>query len=385
MPSLRERSSRPSYALMAGGLEGLSDEDGSAGPDAEGSSSARKRMVGGPGSPGSSDGSSDPGPARRMPKTTSKGKGKGKGKGKAKAVPADDSGSDFQAGSEEEEDDDDVEMDIDENEAEGKEGNDSDEDEDGDGLVELVDDEDGDDMMTGKKSGPGAWGRGSNTKAWTGPRSAQTAYIQTEANLVPPAYRALIKKYAEEISPPVRGSAGVANKDRTRTLEYDMLPFGPTTPFISRLRSRPGGRGVDEVYIVPRGEKDEDWEKRKPDRSLRSHEVLKSVTLIEPWQTWQGEGWWPEMAVPAGHSTADNVPSGSKAAGPSKTSQKHGKGKAADHTPATPPISTGNYEWRMREDVRLGLDHVGRYKYDQMNFLGATWVPSRLSSRVCPG
>lgn len=363
MPSLRERSSRPSYALMAGGLEDLSDEDASANgsPDAEGSNSAKKRTTGGAASPGSSGDSSDPGPARKI-----KSKGKGKGKGKDKALINDDSGSDFQAGSdEEEEEDDDVEMDVDENEDEGKEEDDGDDDDDA--LVELVDDDDGDDTKPKQKAG--AWGKGSNTRNWSGPRSAQAAYVQTEANLVPPAYRALIKKYAETLAPPVRGAAGPPAKDyRTRAFIYELLPFGPNTPFQSRLRNPPSGRGLDEVYIAQGTNEDEDWERRKEARNMRAAEVTRTVTLIEPWQTWQGEGWWPEMASLAGQDQGDGA---SNAAGPSKIPQTHGKKKATENAGTRASISTGRYEWKMRDEVRLGLDHVGRYKHEQMVFLSS--------------
>jgi hypothetical protein len=293
--------------------------------------------------------------------------GKGKGKGKAKAVAADDSGSDFQAASEEEEDDD-HEMEVDE----AKEGGYQEEEED-EAIVELVDDDDGEDMMDRKKASTS--GKGSNTKNWTGPRSAQAAYIQTEANMIPPAYRALIKRYAEELAPPIRGSTGPIAKDfRSRALDYDMLPFGPNTPFITRLRNPPSQRGVDEVYVVPGKNHDEDWEKRKPDRTVRSSDVVRNVTVIEPWQTWQGEGWWPEMATPVGDVGVG--PSGQ--AGPSKTSQKHGKKKkATTNAEAARSMSTGRHEWKMRDEVRLGLDQVGRYRHDQTTFLSTAWVPLR--------
>lgn len=349
---------------MAEGLEGLSDaEDGS--PRAEGSGSSKKRSNDRAESSSSSasGNSSDHRPARNSKAT----KSKTTGKGKARALPSEDSGSDFQAGSEEEEDDD-AEMDVDENddaaEAEAKEEN-NEEEEDEDDLVELVDGDD--DMLPRKKLGTA--GKGSNTKNWTGLRSAQTAYVQTEANMIPPAYRALIKKYAEELAPPIRGSpSGAITKDnRTRALDFDHLPFGPTTPFITRLRNSPIRRGADEVYVAEPSSHDEDWEKRKRERSDRSAEIVKSVTLIQPWQTWEGEGWWPEMATVAGKgkATPHQTPVESSK---SKVSQKHGKGKGVDQGERK-PISTGRFEWRMRDEVRLGLDHVGRYKLDQMDFL----------------
>lgn len=343
MPSLRERSSRPNYSLMAG-VPGLSDDETSGdSPAAQGSASSsktgRNRKDDAESGSESSGGSTAFQPATKSGK---KGTHKRKGKGKGRAVHDDDSGSEFEAGSdgeadeddEEDEDDQAGEMDLDEK---------GDESED-EPMVELVDDDD--DKPTKSRPKPSG-GRSSNTKGWTGPRSAQTAYVQTEVNMIPQPYRALIKSKAESMGavnrPPPNAAAG---HHKNRQFSKEQLPFGPSTPFITRLSREPRGRELDEVYVDRRLGDEEDWEGRKATRQDRSAQVIRHVTLIDPWQVWQGEGWWPEMATK--HGPKREIPP----SGHSRISH-----------------STARHHWTMRQDVRLGLDKVGRYNLDQMEFL----------------
>lgn len=323
------------------GLPALSDDEASAdSPAAEGSTSAKRN--GKKASDEDSDGVSSGESSGFDPKANSGKKTKGKGKGKGRAG-ADESGSDFAAGSgSDEEADDDDEMD--------EKGDAS----EGDPMVELVDEEDDDLLDRRKPKRPG--GRSSNTMGWTGPRSAQTAYVQTEVNMIPQAYRALIKAHADSLGavsrPPPGKSGGASHKNRQFSTEQ--LPFGPSTPFVTRLRSEPRGRGVGEIYVDRRAGDEEDWERRKAIRQSRTREIIKHITLIDPWQVWQGEGWWPEMATRLGPKAE---PPGDDQAGTSRLS----------HTSA-------RHHWTMRQDVRLGLGKVGRYDVDRMELLEPMWA-----------
>ncbi|WVO21103.1 uncharacterized protein IAS62_002407 [Cryptococcus decagattii] len=61
---------------------------------------------------------------------------------------------------------------------------------------------------------------------------------------------------------------------------------------------------------------------------------LNKIALGVPWDLWRGEGWWPEMYI-----------------GP----EGGGNGKRT--------------EWLMREEVRLGLESIGRFKRSELVFL----------------
>jgi transcription factor C subunit 6 len=78
--------------------------------------------------------------------------------------------------------------------------------------------------------------------------------------------------------------------------------------------------------------------------------IVKSVTLAAPWQVWQGEGWWPEMAP--GH------PATAHRGAADRTEQAQQKG--------VPKTAKG---WTPRDAVRLGLERVGRYKIEQIRLL----------------
>lgn len=347
MPSLRERSKRPSYALLATGLEGLSDEEerDSDASQAEGSQAGSRRRA-------ASGGSTDFDPTEA---TQSKKKGKGKGKAKAVSVD-DDSGSEFEGASSEEEDDDMADDVVDENEAEQEE-------EDEDQKQDEIGDEKDDEMVAPlvrprPRNIPSAF---SNAPS----HSKQATYVQSEANLIPQQYRQLIVKHAETIAAPFRGKPSAQPKERdykARTLDPGVMPYGPNTPYVTRLkkevRGREGAQVIYDQHLGRGGDVDDD----KFERQRYMAMVLKYVSLLAPWQVWQGEGWWPEMAP--GHPA---VIHGSKPDGGAVQTKEKGKAQTAEG-------------WMRRDEIRLGLDRVGRYTVDQMEMLSKQCVPLGLSS-----
>jgi hypothetical protein len=108
----------------------------------------------------------------------------------------------------------------------------------------------------------------------------------------------------------------------TGGMRVPIFPLGPITPFATHLTAPPnlpGREGVPAaIEVVP---DEESGPARTEARRLASRNKAKRFGLIEPWQTWEGEGWWPEMAGGEGG-----------------------------------PVEG----WRWRSDVRLGLESVGR-------------------------
>lgn len=363
MPSLRARGSRPSYALMAEGLENLSDEDGSA--EGAGSKTAKKTKANGDDSSGGEDEDEDMSSGassgfKPEPKGDKGAKGKGKSKGKK-----DDSGSDFAAGSgddDDDDDDDDDTMDVEDEE---------DEKSDPEPALRTIDDDDDDDVIPvsspkPSSSRPGVAKTGWNTRPGPGGSGSKSAaaYVQTEADIVPPAYRALVKKHADVLAGPLRGPPPEKLRDaRSRALDAEQLPFGPTTPFITRLRSAPPkDRGSADVMVDSRIGHEEQWEERKAKRQMYSVEYMRTVTLCDPWQIWQGEKWWPEMVSKQGSTSGSaHIDAGQEdpAASTSRNTDK-GKGKASTR-----------HTWKARDEVDLGLHGVGRYSLNNMAFLDA--------------
>jgi transcription factor C subunit 6 len=346
MPSLRERTKRPSYALLADPLEGLglSDEDrDSDASHAEGSQAGSKRRA-----KSVSSGSTNFGATNTSGPQDEKGKGaakiKGKGKGKERAN--DDSGSEFEGPSSEDEDDDmeDEAVDEVEEEAQAEEANiEDDEDDKEDDLVAI--DSPPPSKPPPRKMIPTAF---TNTPS----HSNQAAFVQSEANLIPQQYRQLIIKHSEIIAAPMRGKPTVTPKERdytARTLNPIVLPHGPSTPFVTRLKKELKGRERADVIYDQRLGHEMNPEREKMNRQRNSLMVVKSVTLAAPWQIWQGEGWWPEMA--SGHSASAHRRIG------------HG---APQNEKGIPKTARG---WTPRDEVRLGLDHVGRYTIEQMRVL----------------
>ena len=365
MVSLRERKSRPSYASMAEGLANLSDEDEveSRSPNASGSRSKSGSKSGsGPGSGSGSDSSSSSGSGDESsvssgdssafdPGAENEGKrGRLKGKGKAKARPGskipspNDDDSSF-----EDEDEDSEEDDL------------MDEDEEDDEPLPMEDEEEGDDIIPVHPT-PRSKTLASGTP---GPRSirpvriSQTidanTYSPSDTKLLPRAYQDLLKSAARELAleaKPLRDATALkAHHDRMRVVGIEGFSTGPLTPFVTRLRSNPkdhwasGQRSGQEPVWIP----DENvGEMRQAKRRHRIWEWELAVGVETPWQVWEGEGWWSEMRT----GPANGV------AGPANRDGGKGKGKLQ---------KPGG--WQLRQQVRIGLDGVGRFGIDQLELL----------------
>ena len=180
-------------------------------------------------------------------------------------------------------------------------------------------------------------------------RSAAATIPQINGIKLPAPYRALIKESATRLTVP-RGGLLEDGRERLRNFQKARLvgsneyPFGPVTPFGTRLKAPPPRRGRLEVMVV---NEPDDPEERRLKRQKRAYNVARFVPLLAPWQVWEGEGWWPEML--AGHA----------ATGPEKSKGKE-KEKEEESERA---------DWEMRENVRIGLDDVGRSSLDSLKIL----------------
>lgn len=392
MVSLRERKSRPSYAAIHAALDGLSDEDdrasasGNAGQQAAGSGdeaqgagpstqAKRKRptadassdidmregnpdarsasgsVVGSDDAASLSSGDSSefaPSEASGKPK---RGRAAGKGKRAAGAIGAASAApSDSEVASE----------DL------------TDEDIGDDGDVEMEDDVADDDLVhvttpprkptksthsrppLAARTSTGTPGRAGTPLGTPGPRAvvaSGTAVVrENNINDMPVEYRTLLKTSTQEmvkvvaapvLPPPARiamaHAAQASSGDKGRTPSgLDSLPYGPRTPYITRLTHppapAPGGSRTSEVKVLEGG--------TELERRERSLYVARGMSWLSPWQAWEGDGWWPEMC--------------------------NGEDKFAASSEAGPSRPTG---WRSREEVRLGLDQVGRATLGDLNII----------------
>ena len=340
MVTLRERRSRPSYASMAEGLEDLSDEDED---DGSRKSGAGEGSGSGSGSSSKSDSGdelessiSSGGSSEFNPQEDGGKGGKTKGKGKAKARPR--SGSD----------------------AVGSEGDSDDyEDEDEEDEDMATDEELDDEEIISVQSLPKQKSRPkkalplprsiiNTTNRPRPPRATINAsnYIPPENRNLPQAYDDLIKNSAVSISKSKiepkdpREQKNVLDKMRV----WGVLGFahGPPTPFLTRLDEDPWtkGRSAKLRRIEQAGHR---WYS-KDVRRVSAVAVEAVVVNAAPWQAWQGEGWWKEMYERAGETSADGASSGPR---------DGGKGKERARDPE---------RWVMRQEVRIGLDSVGRFE-----------------------
>ncbi|OWZ36086.1 transcription factor C subunit 6 [Cryptococcus neoformans var. grubii Br795] len=102
-------------------------------------------------------------------------------------------------------------------------------------------------------------------------------------------------------------------------------------PFFTRLLEDPQNGSVrPKVEWSPKVESSLTAKQEKKEKRNQ----LNNIALGVPWDLWRGEGWWPEMYI-----------------GP----EGGGGGKRT--------------EWLMREDVRLGLENIGRFKKSELVFL----------------
>ncbi|KAE8539531.1 hypothetical protein D1P53_004633 [Cryptococcus gattii VGV] len=102
-------------------------------------------------------------------------------------------------------------------------------------------------------------------------------------------------------------------------------------PFFTRLLEDPqNGSVCPKVEWSPKVESSLTAKQEKKEKRNQ----LNNIALGVPWNLWRGEGWWPEMYI-----------------GP----EGGGSGKRT--------------EWLMREEVRLGLENIGRFKKSELVFL----------------
>jgi transcription factor C subunit 6 len=347
----------------------LSDEDrDSDASQAEGSQAGAQRraktaQLGQEMGSASGDSGSEAGP----PKSAQKGKGKqsadagGKANPKKWASEDDDSGSEFEGPADEDEEEEDDELEAEgvveaENEEDMKEV-DGPEDEDMDGS-DIV-------PVSSPKPKPRAGAPFTGAPS----HSKQATYVQSEANLIPQEYRDMVKSHSQIIAAIVRGKPKADDQPReykTRALDPELLPSGPTTPFVSRLKREVKGRESPAVYYDERLRFAAGHDADKSARQMFGAQAVKAVPLLAPWQLWQGEGWWPEMAASSG-SASHTIPQDTPAA--PATSKHKGKGKATHGVSGQADGAVPEPGWILRKDVRLGLERVGRYRVDEMKFL----------------
>lgn len=150
--------------------------------------------------------------------------------------------------------------------------------------------------------------------------STIAAASESDLMAYPPAYREyLLSSSVVMVKGPDWKKDYYPNTGGTRV---PVFPLGPLVPFASSLTTQPNepgheGHTCEVAVLVDTDTGDERVQKRR----VASRNLAKRFGLLEPWQAWEGEGWWPEMA--AGGS------------GPMEG-------------------------WSWRTDVRLGLEDVGR-------------------------
>jgi transcription factor C subunit 6 len=313
MVSLRERKERVSYSNIPEGLEDLSSSEegrGSAGGEDGGNGSGDESGASGSGNSSgdeeegslSSGDSSEFNPEEEDDDRPKRGRPKG-GKNRPRA----------QESSEDE--------DMDE------EGVSEDEESEVEELKEIEElDEEMGSLRKGSQTSRKSKGRVSIlSRQQAGP----TVYQKSEINLVPSAYRNLIKLSATTLAKlPAQRPPVPPHDQRYRSLGSLVFPSGGTVPWLTRLASSPDGRKSEIKFVDDKGDKGK--------RREIEVKVYKRTTLDIPWEAWKGEGWWPEMYDASGASTP----------GPSRI-----KG------------------WRMREEVRLGLDEVGRVGMEALDII----------------
>lgn len=329
MVSLRERKSRPSYSLLAQGLEDLSDSDKSDGVGG-------KRPAGEVGDEQDSLSSGDSSEFE-LPV--------GSPKRKRKAVTGRKSAGDKEESGSEDDDDDDASL------GEPTEDEDEKMDIEGDG-------ESDDDLVSIDPSpGPSSTARiKSQFKPQTPRRpiifprpvsgDGVIAFVQSDFNLIPPAYRNLIKEQSASMAkgPPAPRNLEAEkgkDKDRTKTWGVEVFPSGPVTAYHTRLRREVRGR---KGHLVDVHKEEKDPVVRREKRRREAFQIANHVSLVSPWQAYRGESWWPEMFRSDEHASTS-----SSSAGPSSKS----KGKIK----------------MMRSEVRMGLDHIGRFQLGSIDLL----------------
>ncbi|WVF73182.1 hypothetical protein IAT40_008001 [Kwoniella sp. CBS 6097] len=172
--------------------------------------------------------------------------------------------------------------------------------------------------------------------------AAYAAHGSSEINLVDLKYRALIKASTVSLTKPPTTGPKVSDaerhaqkeRDQSRIHGVEVFPNGHPVPYSTRLTADPQhGWAVSEGRVEWMNESGPS-EKRKADRRTHGWKSDPYRSLGVPWEEWRGEGWWPEMYV-----------------GPEDG------------------ISGARENWLMRDEVTLGLDELGRWTQDELQFL----------------
>jgi transcription factor C subunit 6 len=168
----------------------------------------------------------------------------------------------------------------------------------------------------------------------SGKKGINPMFAQTSTNILPAAYRDVVQSSTANLSRALNvpmsdyERIGLAREDKARQLGQEVFPTGPVTPFVTRLKEKPA---IGEVARLEYGKDEGSAMKRREARQRRGWTVARSVPSVAPWQTWEGEGWWPGM-YEEGYDAGKGRPKG----------------------------------WKLREEVRLGYDTVGRMKPDEV-------------------
>ena len=335
MVSLRARKSQPSYTSLAG-LENISDEeerdDQNAGP-------SNLSKGGGEDEGDQSDVSMSSGASSAFqPVQEEEGKQKGlkrkrKGKGKAKADLRDGSESPFEAGSANGDTSDDAEL-------QSVKTDDEPMDTDLESIGEVTASKKGKGTTKGARIKSGlkegvipAYGLVRPTKSTT-MSSGQTK----DNSSLHPTLKELVKQSSETIAKGQKASVlttTVRDHEKYKTTGLNGMSSGPITPFTTVLADDPKKTAEMKTTWEP-----VDIAARRLKRQTENWEVNPRIPLYSPWNVWQGEGWWPEMYHPSRSQSSAHT--------------KKGKGKDKG--------SLGNPDWKLREEVDLGLGLVGRYR-----------------------
>jgi hypothetical protein len=181
------------------------------------------------------------------------------------------------------------------------------------------------------------------------PLAAAPAYIQSDINLVPTAYRQLIKTAAESMvrAPPAR----VWTQGEAKKADLMGFPSGSGIPFTTRLEtvavpSKKNGKGKQQE-TTGREERRLVVEPAGPmvDRRRRAVQLEKGLTVGIGREAWEGEGFWREMYDPS-----------------------MGEGEGSEILPNMEETKG----WKLRQEVRLGLDDVGRMDLAGIKFLSGS-------------
>ncbi|WWC94831.1 hypothetical protein V866_001681 [Kwoniella sp. B9012] len=323
MVFLRERKARASYSNVADGLENLSSEDEQAGPSNH-PSKANSPNSEEEGDQGDDTSFSSGESSEFKPDSPEK-----KGKGKDRA--------DGSQNGEAEDDDEDDEM-------EEEEEKDDEPDEAG------IEDDDIDPSLR-EMSGTSAPRTKLPTKNKKVPPirpgvslAAPPIHGQSEISLLSLQHRALIQTSSVLLTKPNTTSKNLDNerhqardRDQSRVHAPSIFPSGHQVPFETRLTASPnnGWAGKGEVQWIdqsgPSSQRNEN--RRNTDWDRHMH-----LTFGSPWEEWRGEGWFPELFV----GNEDEL-------------QEKDRGKREN--------------WLLRDEVRLGLDDIGRWTNEEIQFL----------------